>query len=112
MITFNQCRDARCSACFMLNSTVEILIISLDNDGLNYVENFITVFLRINDITIKKFFGVEKNMKPKKEKRIFGIIVYHKSEKNRSQVMIKTFEVYNKIQYISKRRKHTFYKNI
>ena len=51
-------------------------------------------------------------MKPKKEKRLFGIIVYHKSEKNRSQVMIKTFEVYNKIQYISKRRKHTFYKNI
>ena len=55
----------------MLNSTVEILIISLDNDGLNYVENFITDFLGINDITIKKFFGVEKKYETKERKKTF-----------------------------------------
>ena len=36
----------------------------------------------------------------------------HKSEKNRSQVVMKTLEDCNKIQYISKRRKRCFYKKI
>ena len=70
LITCNESRDARCSACFMFKSILEILIKSLDNDGLNYFENFVTDF----------------------------------------QVVMKTLEDCNKIQYISKRRKRTFYK--
>ena len=56
----------------MFKSAVEMLIKSLDNDGLNYFENFVTDFLGMSDISIKKFFGVKKKkkMKPKKEKRL------------------------------------------
>ena len=70
LITCNPCRDARCSACFMFKLTVEILIKSLDNDGLIYFENFVSDFLGISTISIKKFFGVEKDMKRMKEKRL------------------------------------------
>ena len=70
LITCNPCRVARCWACFMFKLTVEILIKSLDNDGLIYFENFVSDFLGISDISIKKFLGVEKNMKPTKEKRL------------------------------------------
>ena len=54
----------------MFKLTFEILIKSLDNDGLIYFENFVSDFFGISDISIKKFFGVEKNMKPTKEKRL------------------------------------------
>ena len=48
----------------------------------------------------------ESRTKPK----TFDVKVYHKSEKNRSQVVMKTLDDCNKIQHISKRRKQTFYK--
>ena len=54
----------------MFKLTVEILIESLDNDGLIYFENFVSDFLGISTISIKKFFGVEKDMKRMKEKRL------------------------------------------
>ena len=47
----------------MFKSAVEMLIKSLDNDGLNYFENFVTDFLGMSDISIKKFFGVKKKRK-------------------------------------------------
>ena len=42
----------RCSASVMFKSAVEMLIKSLDNDGLNYFENFVTDFLGMSDISI------------------------------------------------------------
>ena len=44
----------------MFKSAIEMLIKSLDDDGLNYFGNFVTDFFGMSDISIKKFFGVEK----------------------------------------------------
>ena len=72
----------RCSASVMFKSAVEMLIKSLDNDGLNYFENFVTDFLGMSDISIKKFFGVKKKKKneTKERKKTFHTKVYHKSK--------------------------------
>ena len=98
----------------MFKSAVEILIKSLDNDGKNYFENFVTNFLDISDVSFKKIFDVEKNSFERKErKKTFDVKVSHKSKKKKkkkSQVVMKTLEDCNKIQYISKRRKPSFYK--
>ena len=64
----------------MFKAAVEMLIISLDNDGLNYFENFVTDFLGMSDISIKKFFGVEKKNETKERKKTFDTKVYHKSK--------------------------------
>ena len=98
----------------MFKSAVEILIKSLDDDGKNYFENFVTNFLDISDVSFKKI-DVEKNSFERKErKKTFDVKVSHKSKKKKkkkkSQVVMKTLEDCNKIQYISKRRKPSFYK--
>ena len=98
----------------MFKSAVEILIKSLDDDGKNYFENFVTNFLDISDVSFKKIFDVEKNSFERKErKKTFDVKVSHKSKKKKkkkTQVVSKTLEDCNKIQYISKRRKPSFYK--
>ena len=98
----------------MFKSAVEILIKSLDDDGKNYFENFVTNFLDISDVSFKKIFDVEKNSFERKErKKTFDVKVSHKTKKKKkkkSQVVMKTLEDCNKIQYISKRRKPSFYK--
>ena len=94
----------------MLKTMLKILIKSLDDNGLSYFENFIVDFLNISDISIKKFFNVEKNTKYKKIKKTFDIKVYNKSKKNRVQVVTKTLQDCARIQYYSKGRKRTFYK--
>ena len=44
--------------------------------------------------------------------KTFDVKVYHKSKKNRSQAVMKTLDGCNKIRYVSKRRKRTFYKKL
>ena len=53
----------------MFKSAVEILIKSLDDDGKNYFENFVTNFLDISDVSFKKIFDVEKNSFERKKKK-------------------------------------------
>ena len=69
-------------------------------------------YFNLRDIGLKNFFNIEKSNETKERIKTFNIKVYHKSEKNRSQVVMKTLEDCNKIQYILKRRKHHFYKKI
>ena len=67
-------------------------------------------YFNLRDIGLKNFFNIEKSNETKERIKTFNIKVYHKSEKNRSHVVMKTLEDCNKIQYISKRRKRHFYK--
>ena len=111
LLTCNQCKDIQCSPCIIFKSTVDSLMKFLDDDGRNYFQNFVTDFFGISDTSLKKFFEVEK--KPNESKvriKTFDIKVYHKSEKSRSQVVMKTLEDCTKIQCISKRRKRSYYK--
>ena len=63
---------------------------------------------------LKKFLMLKKiHLKEKKEKRLLMLkflIKAKKKKKKKSQVVMKTLEDCNKIQYISKRRKPSFYK--
>ena len=96
----------------MLKSSISLLMKLADDDGRNYLQNFITDYFNLRDIGLKNYFNIEKTNETKERIKTFNIKVYHKSEKNRSQVVMKTLEDCNKIQYISKRRKRHFYKKI
>ena len=111
LLTCSQCRDVRCSNCVMLKSSISLLMkLADDDDGRNYLQNFIFDYFNLRDTLLKNYFNTEKLNETKERIKTFDIKVYHKSEKNRSQVVIKTLEDCNKIQYISQRRKCPFYK--
>ena len=77
-----------------------------------YVQNFIVDFLQISDETLDNLFKKETKLSESRTKpKTFDVMFYHKSEKYRTRVVMKTLDDCNKIQYISKRRKRTFYKN-
>ena len=98
-----------CLPCVTFKSAVEILIKTLDSDGREYVQNFVVDFLQISDETLNNLFKIETGLSESRTKpKRFDVKVYHKSEKNRSQVVMKTLDDYNQIHYISKRRKRTF----
>ena len=93
LVTCNQCRDARCLPYVTFKSSV------------------VTDFLKISDKTLNNLFKKETNFSKTRVKvKTFDAKVYHKIEKNRIQFVMKTLDDCNKIQYISKRGKHTFYK--
>ena len=65
----------------------------------------------ISNELLNKFFNIEKesnqaNARPK----TFNVKSYHKSDKNRSQVVYKEFNECEKINFNSKNQKRTFYK--
>ena len=91
----------------------EILIKTLHSDGREYVQNFEVDFLQISHETLNNLFKIETKLSESSTKsKTFDVKVYHESEKNRGQVVMKTLDDCNQIQYISKRRKHTFYKKL
>ena len=99
--------------CVTFKSAVETLIKTLDSDGMMYVQNFVMDLLQISDKTLSNLFKIETKLSESRTKpKSFDVKVYHKSEKNRSQVAMKTLDDCNKIQYISKRRKCKFYKKL
>ena len=93
---------------FLISS--KILIKTWDSDGKEYVQNFVVDFLQISDETLNNLFKIEIKLSESRTKpKPFDLKVYHKSNKSRSQVVMKTLNYCNQVQYISKRRKHTFY---
>ena len=56
LVTCNQCREARCFSCVTFKSSVEILLKTLDSDGQNYVQDFITDFFKISDEALHNLF--------------------------------------------------------
>ena len=110
-LTCSQCREKRCLSCVTFKSAVKTLVKTLDSDVRKYVQNFVVDFLQISDETLNNLFKIETKLSKSRTKpKTFDVKVYHKSEKNRSQVVMKTLDDCKKIQYISKRRKRTFYK--
>ena len=41
MLTWSQCRDIRCWNCVMLKPSISLLMKLADDDGRNYLQNFI-----------------------------------------------------------------------
>ena len=68
-----------------------------EDGGRNYLQNFITDYFDLSDIGLKKVFNFEKSNETKERIKTFDINVYHKSEKNKSHMVIKALEDCNKI---------------
>ena len=113
LLTCSQCREVRCLPCVTSKSAVETLVKTLDSDGREYIQNFIVNFLQISDEIINNLFKIVTKLSESRTKpKTFDVKVYYKSEKNRSQVVKETLNDRNKIEYMNKGRKHTFYKKI
>ena len=88
------------------NTTKEILLKGVDEIGKDSIELFIKGFLNISDQTLEanyKVEPIEKNFKVKS---------YIKSNKNRSQVINKTINNCEKINYKLAGKQRTLYKKL
>ena len=113
LLTCKQCRERRCLPCVTFKSAVETQIKILDCDGKMYVQNFVVDFPQISNETLNNLFKIETKLSESRTKpRTFDVKIYYKSKKNRSQVVKETLNDRNKIEYMNKGRKHTFYKKI
>ena len=74
----------------------------------DYIENFIKDFLCISNQILEKNFQVRLAQVP--VEKAFNVKSYHKSDKNRSQVVYKKFDNCEKISYTIKGKQRTFYK--
>ena len=103
------CIENCCKACKIFNSAKEVLFKSLDNTGKEYVQKFILDFLNLSAESLENHYQISKPISIAKEKT-FDVKSYHKSEKNRSQVVYKKFDNCDKLNYSVKGKKRTFYK--
>ena len=109
LVSCKFCRENYCKACKIFNSAKEVLFKSLHDTGKEYVQNFILDFLNLSAESLEDPYQISKPISIAKEK-IFDVKSYHKSEKNRSQVVYKKFDNCDKLNYSVKGKKCTFYK--
>ena len=109
LVSCKYCKEAFCKACHNFNIAKETLLKVLDPIGKKYVENFIKDFLCISSETLQTSYQVGEIVRVPVEKT-FNVKSYHKSNKNRSQVVYKKFDNYEKLSYTVKGKSRTFYK--
>ena len=77
----------------------------------DYIENFIRDFLCISNKTLETNFQVSEVVRVPVEKT-FNVKSYHKSDKNKSQVVYKKIDICEKLSYTVKGKPQTFCKKI
>ena len=77
----------------------------------DYIENFVRDFLRISNKTLETNFQVSEVVRVPVEKT-FNVKSYHKSDKNKSQVVYKKIDNCEKLSYTVKGKPQTFCKKI
>ena len=87
----------------------ETLTKSVDSVAKDYIEDFIKDFLCISNQTLEKNFQVSEVVRVPADKT-FNVKSYHKSDKNRSQVVYKKFDNCEELSYSIKGKPRTFYK--
>ena len=102
------CRETFCKSCHNFNIEKKILFKGLDQTGKEYIENFIKDFLGISNETLQRNYKVEVERIP--VEKTFNVKSYHKSDKNRDQVVYKKFDNSEKISYSVKGKNRTLYK--
>ena len=65
----------------MLKSSISLLMKLADDDGRNYLQNFITDYFNLSGIGLKFYLNIEKSNETKKRIKTFDTKVYHKSKK-------------------------------
>ena len=104
------CRETFCKTCHKFNIAKNILLENADSTAKDYIENFIQDFLCISNETLETSendFEVVERIPIKKSQTVKS---YHKSEKNRSQIINKKLVDCEKISYTMKGKSKTFYK--
>ena len=109
LVSCKYCRETFCKACHNFNIAKETLLKGLDPIGKEYIENFIKDFLCISSETLQTNYQVSEIVRVPIEKT-FNVKSYHKSNKNRSQVVYKKFDNCEKLSYTVKGKPRTFYK--
>ena len=105
LVSCKYCREAFCKPYHNFNQVKETLIKGVDTVD----KNFIKDFLCISNQTLEKIFQVSEVVRIPVEKT-FNVKSYHKSDKNRSQVVYKKFDNCEKLSYTVKGKPRTFYK--
>ena len=82
---------------------------SVDSVAKDYIEDFIKNFLCISNQTLEKNVQVSEVVWVPVDKT-FNVKSYHKSDKNRSQVVYKKFDNCEKVSYTIKGKPQIFYK--
>ena len=101
LVSCKYCREVHCKVCKSFNSAKEVLLKSLDNTAKDYVQNFIRDFLSLSPESLQEHYQIAKTICILKEK-IFDVKSYHKSNKNRSQIVYKKFDNCDKLNYSMK----------
>ena len=108
LVSCKYCRETFCKACHNFNIAKETLLKGLDPIGKEYIENFIKDFLCISSETLQTNYQVSEIVRVPIEKT-FNVKSYHKSNKNRSQVVYKKIDNCEKLSYTVKGKPRTFY---
>ena len=108
LISCKFCRETFCKKYHKFGTTKEILLKGVDEIGKDYIENFIKDFLNIRDRTLEANYKVEIERVPIEKN--FKVKSYTKSNKNRSQVINKTLNNCEKINYKLAGKQRTLYK--
>ena len=107
LVSWKFCREAFCKACHNFNAGKETLLKGFDPIGKDYIENFIKDFVCISSETLLTNFQVSEVVRVPIEKT-FNVKSYHKSNKNRSQVVYKKFDNCEKLTYTVKGKPRKF----
>ena len=108
LVSCKFCRETFCKSCHNFIIAKKILFKELDQTGKYYIENFIKDFLGISNETLQRNYKVEVENIP--VEKTFNVKSYHKSDKNRDQVVYKKFDNSEKISYSVKGKNRIFYK--
>ena len=110
LVSCKFCREKQCKACKKFNIAKDILFKSLDDIAKEHVNNFIRDFLSLSPESLQEnYHATTETVCIPNEKNYF-VKSYHKSNKNRSQVVYQKFDNCDKLNYSFKWQKRTFYK--
>ena len=110
LVSCKFCREKQCKACKKFNIAKDVLFKSLDDTAKEYVNNFIRDFLSLSPESLQEHYHVTTETIRIPKEKMYDVKSYHKSNKNRSQVVYKKFDNCDKLNYSFKGQKRTFYK--
>ena len=111
LVSCKYCRETFCKPCHNFDAVKKTLIERVDSVAKDYIENFNIDFLCISNQTLERNFQVSQVVRVPVKKK-FNVKSYHKSDKNRSQVVYKKFDNCEKLSYTVKGKSRTFYKKL
>ena len=100
-------RETFCKTCHSFNIAKNSLLENTNLNARKYITNFMQHSLCISDETLERNCEVVERVPVEK---LHTIKSYHKSEKNRNQVINKKLVTCEKISYTIKGKSRTFYK--